>query len=101
MAINASQPMTYGESLKQEIFNFFAHAPEEFKLQMMRQQAPIMGMGFQERIRAEFPSIAPLYYEFLLKTEQLLKRAQNTGNANTQAHYKFLLRMIRDAMKVK
>lgn len=101
MAINASQPITYGESLKQEMFNFFAHAPEEFKLQMMRQQAPIMGMGFQERIRAEFPSIAPLYYEFLLKTEQLLKRAQNTGNANTQAHYKFLLRMIRDAMKVK
>ena len=99
-AIEVSQPISFGESVKQEIYNFFAHAPEEFKIQM-RGQLPVMGIGFQKRIKADFPSIAPIYYEFLLKTEKQLKRSQNLGDANTQAHYKYLLRIIRDAMKVE
>ena len=88
------------ESVQRDLMRFLSAAPEAVKMQL-RGQMPIQGIGFQQRVNAEFPSMAPLYYEFLLKTQKQLQRSRNTGDANTQAHYAYLLKVIRDAMKVE
>ena len=87
-------------TLPSEWQEFFLYFPDVVRAQYA-QQAPVLGIGFQDRVRAEFPSIAPIYYEFLLKTQKQLQRSRNTGDANTQAHYAYLLKVIQDAMKIE
>ena len=100
IGINGAQEVGYVESVQRDLMRFLSAAPESVKMQL-RGQMPIQGIGFQQRVNAEFPSMAPLYYEFLLKTQKQLQRSRNTGDASTQAHYAYLLKVIRDAMKVE
>lgn len=99
-AIAGTQELSYTKLVEREWQEFLLHAPDVVKAQYA-QQAPIQGIGFQNRVRAEFPSIAPIYYEFLLKTQKQLQRSRHTGDANTQAHYVYLLKVIQDAMKIE
>lgn len=80
------------------MFQLYGYVPEQAKISAQNPE-PVQGVGFQRRVRAEFPSIAHVYYNVLMKTKQQLERAKNTGNLETRNHYALLLHQINQALK--
>ena len=92
------QNPTLDQWLDQKMFQYYGYVQTE-KVSAIDSKLPVQGMGYQRRIKATFPSIAPIYYDFLLKTKAQLEQAQNTGDPQTRTHYAYLLNIIQKAMK--
>ena len=92
------QNPTLDQWLDQKMFQYYGQLPQQVIIEE-NPTIPVQGMGFQRKVKATFPSIAPIYYDFLLKTKTQLEQTQNTNDLKTQNHYAYLLHVIKKAMK--
>ena len=97
-SMNITDNLTLDQWLDQKMFQLYGYVPEQAKLSADSPE-PVQGVGFQRRVKAEFPSIAHVYYNVLMKTKQQLEKAKNTGNTETRNHYALLLHQINQALK--
>ncbi|MFR5660911.1 MAG: zinc-dependent metalloprotease, partial [Butyricimonas faecihominis] len=95
--IKAQSRAAYG-LLPEEIMGVFSNREGESQAQRDVRPEEVMGFGFNVSLTDVIEPMDHIYYEKLKQAQTLLKQKANTGNADTQKHYRLLLYKIGKAL---